>query len=299
MAPRSKTDDSDDPIHALDLLAEEVGKHDRKKLDAVIAGTSNDALVKIGTSILTSRVVTDGLRLYTEAWHFWERATAPQKKCLRGFSLPLLALAVHQLRELHQLDKEVAGETLEAGKTRAVKQKSADAASTKGCALRDQAYDALRDAAGQDVALRTLVEQSFGTTEDGEALGKGLDGLADVLRGWLKDKKNAGMAERLELANLDATYADELTAAAKSVRATAAGAVRPRGGTKATQAALDREDGVNVLLLGQIIRAFDGAHNIDPTIPRLVPISTQRLFNRNVKKKKPEAGGDSSDQVVE
>ena len=109
-----------------------------------------------------------------------------------------------------------------------------------------------------------------------------------MLRGWLKDKKDPGLAGRLELGNLDAAYADELEAAAKSVRTTAAGAGRPRAGTRATQAALDREDGVNVLLLGQIIRAFDGAHNIDPTVPRLVPISTRRLFNRNTKKKKPE-----------
>ncbi|HLM74359.1 MAG TPA: hypothetical protein VK459_16755, partial [Polyangiaceae bacterium] len=46
---------------------------------------------------------------------------------------------------------------------------------------------------------------------------------------------------------------------------------------------LDRADGINVLLLGQLIRAFDGAHNINPTVPRLVPISTRRLFNRRKK----------------
>ena len=296
MAPRPEPDQSDDPIPALELLAKDVGKPDRALLDAVIAGTSNDALVKIGTTILTSRVVTDGARLYAEAWSFWKGATASQKARLRGFSLPLLALAVAQLRTLHQLETDIAEKSLEAGTNRAVKQKAAAVATTKGVALRDQAYDALRDAAAQDGALRTLVEESFGTTEDGAALAGGLEGLAAVLRSWLKNKKDAGLAGRLELGALDADYAEELEAAAKTVRTTAAQAGRLRGGTKASQAALDREDGINVLFLGQIIRAFDGAHTLDPTIPKLVPIATRRLFNRNPKKKHPpEAVSPSED----
>jgi len=52
----------------------------------------------------------------------------------------------------------------------------------------------------------------------------------------------------------------------------------------AAQAALDREDGIAILLLGQIVRAFDAAHDIDSTIPRLLPNSARRLFSRRAKK---------------
>ena len=45
-----------------------------------------------------------------------------------------------------------------------------------------------------------------------------------------------------------------------------------------TQGALDAEDGANLLLLGHIVQVFEAAHDLDPTIPRLVPIATRRLL---------------------
>lgn len=100
-----------------------------------------------------------------------------------------------------------------------------------------------------------------------------------------KGKSDKALRGRLTLGNLDAEYAKELEEAAARVKdASAAAKKRPEGG-KVTQGELDRADGINILLLGQVIRAFDAAHDRDPTIPRLVPISTRRVFNRNVKKK--------------
>jgi hypothetical protein len=40
------------------------------------------------------------------------------------------------------------------------------------------------------------------------------------------------------------------------------------------------------MLLGHVIRAFDNAHDQDPTIPTLVPIATRRMFNRRSYTKK-------------
>jgi len=85
-----------------------------------------------------------------------------------------------------------------------------------------------------------------------------------------------------------------LKAAAKKVRETAGRELRTVN-PKATQANLDLHDGINVVILGQIIRAFERAHDLDPTIPRLVPISTRRLFNRKPAKKGPPGGGGTPD----
>ncbi|WP_437326816.1 hypothetical protein [Sorangium sp. So ce381] len=54
---------------------------------------------------------------------------------------------------------------------------------------------------------------------------------------------------------------------------------------------LDRADGINLILLEQIVRVFERANEQDPTIPRLVPIATRRLFSRSTRKKATETPG--------
>ncbi|TKD12188.1 hypothetical protein [Polyangium fumosum] len=280
---------SDDPIHTLEILAAKVGAPQAGLLDALLAGTDNEQLTEKGRTIATSRIVVDGVRLYQEAFHFWQGASDPQKKRLKGFSLPLLAVAVHQLHALHAHSQKIAEDATDEVKTRAKRAAEATRAAAQGLALRDQATSALRDAAGLDPALRAEVDEAVGTAETPDTLARGLDGLADVLRGWLKAPPGSPLLSRLALASLDEPYADELTAAANAVQTTAAQAGERNAARAAAQAGLDREDGVAILLLGQIVRAFDGANDLDPTIPRLLPNSTRRLFSRRTKKKETGA----------
>lgn len=269
--------------HVLDALVVRVDKHDPKLLDAIVRGTSNDELVGLGATVATSRLVTDGVRLYGEALDFLEGASEEQRRRLRGVSRALLSVAVHHLVALRALEVGVVERSQGSAVARVGLDVEARQTVSGAVALRDQAYDALRDAAGLNEAAREQVKEAFGVADPPEKLALGLDAMAKLLVAWL-GSKDAGLRTRLELANLDKSYADELTGAAREVRAAVAKASQ-RTSAKATQAALDREDGVQALLLGQIIRAFEGAHGRDATIPRLVPISTRRLFNRNSKKR--------------
>ncbi|WP_437647195.1 hypothetical protein [Sorangium sp. So ce362] len=61
-------------------------------------------------------------------------------------------------------------------------------------------------------------------------------------------------------------------------------AARPAG-QKVTSGDLDRTDGINLSLLEPIVRVLERANEQDPTIPRLVPIATRRLFSRKIRKK--------------
>jgi hypothetical protein len=289
-------DEDQDPTHALEILAAEIGEPPKSSLKAILSGSSDADLVNLGKSILSSRIITDAARIYRIAWDFYQSASDQQKRTLRGFSQPLLALAVQQALALQQLDQQLAAKGASAGVTRAAQDKAAEGAQSHAVVLRDQAYDALRDAAGKDEKLRAQVEAAFGVAATSETLARGLDQMASLLRKWLKDKDQA-ITVRLELANLDESYAKELDAAAKRVRGAAAQAANRTADRKVTQGALDRADGLNILIMGQILRAFDGAHGIDPTIPRLVPISTRRLFNRNTKKKKPETEPENGEET--
>lgn len=280
---------SEDPIHTLEILAAKVGAPQAGLLDALLAGTDNEQLTEKGREIATGRIVVDGVRLYQEAYHFWQGASDEQKKRLKGFSLPLLAVAVHQLHALHVRAQKIADDATDEGKSRAKRASEANRAAAQGLALRDQAASALRDAAGLDAALRAEVDETVGTAETPDTLARGLNRLADVLRAWLKSPAGSPLQARLALANLDAAYADELTAAANAVQTTAAQAGERNAARAAAQAGLDREDGVAILLLGQIVRAFDAANDLDPMIPRLLPNATRRLFSRRTKKKETGA----------
>lgn len=275
--------------HALDKLVARVGKNDTKLLDAILEGASNEELIADGASIATARIVTDGLRLYGEALDFLDGATDAQKKLLRGVSSKLLGVAVHHLDALRKLQAEAAAKSQGSAAARVEVDEAVREVVANAVALRDQAHDALRDAAGTSRVLAAQVDEAFGAANPPETLAAGLDAMAGVLRKWLDDG-NAGLKQRLSLASLDEGYAAELTDAALAVRTAVADAAA-RTSPKARQAAVDREDGVQILLLGQILRAFEGAHGRDATIPRLVPISTRRLFNRN-RNRKPSPAAD-------
>ncbi len=274
----------DDPVHRLENLAAAVGKPDGSLLDALLEGTSDAELVKLGRSIRTERILVDTARIFATAWGWWKEASQEEHAMLRGASQELLVVAIHQALELERLRALREGAASAEETSRAALEQEAELAVATGLALRDQAYDAMRDAAGQDMKLRSEVAAAVGTAENEEALALGLEALARVLNEWLTPKKGeSAISVRLTLANLDKDYATALHAAALRVRTTAAkvGGIAPN--SKVTQGDLDRAEGINVLLLGQLIRAFDGAHNINPTVPRLVPISTRRLFNRRKK----------------
>lgn len=281
---------NDDPVHTLEVLAEEVGKPKLSLLPSILAGSSDADLVKIGRTIATSRIVVDTARLYRQAWLWWKEATPAQQKLVRGVTKPLLVLAIHQAYQLELLRQKREGKSASEGASRAGSEKAAAEAFSGGLALRDQAYETMRDAAGPSAPHRAEVEAAVGRAASADALAKGLEGLHDVLEGWLK-KGDQALLDRLELSALDGEYAKELEAAGKRVRSTVAEAGQQGSSGTVTQGALDREDGVNVMLLGQVVRAFDAAHNINPLVPRLVPISTRRLFGRAQSRK---AAGDGA-----
>jgi hypothetical protein len=271
----------EDPTHVLELLAQEVGSPKKLSIESIVAGTSDADLVAVGNQIDSRRIVTDAARIYQQAWAFWSQATKPVQKNLRGFSRDLLALAVAQALELESLRRTIAAKASKGSTVRAALSSEALSASVDGLALRDQAFAALRDA-GQTQAYRDQVGAAVGTAATPSALARGLEGLSTVLTGWLASK-DVALHHRLAGANLDADYASELEAAAVLILTTAAAASQIAT-ERVTQGALDRADGVNMLLLGQIVRAFAGAHQRNPTVPRLVPIATRRLFSRKTKK---------------
>ena len=274
-----------EPAFALAALRKELGAPNAKLLPALLQETSDDALVELGQKIGSGRVILDATRLYGRAFTFYKSATAAQRLLLRGFSQDLLVLGVDQALQLETLFD--AQETQRAADNAVRSGLSAHASQNhdRAIRLRDQAADALRGAAGQSATRRAVVSESSGTADTDEALARGLEALAKLLRAWLKEASTAtpdaqALQVRLSLCSLDETYAEELSSTAATLRSSSARSKNPPQHARLQQSQLDRADGINLLLLGRIIRAFEHGHGLDPSIPRLVPVSTRSILAR-------------------
>ncbi|XYH97672.1 hypothetical protein ACMHYB_59620 [Sorangium sp. So ce1128] len=229
-------------------------------------------------------------RLYATAHACWSNASKDKREKLRGFSPELLALAVEQALALERLldAHESAGQKKDA--TRATKDAALREALSRALLLRDQAYEVLRGVGGSGKEAREQLAQAVGTAEDAVALARGLAQLAALGKRYLAQKKGP-LAVRARLMRLDQDYVERLEETAKELTQAAKTAAARPAGQKVTAGDLDRADGINLILLEQIVRVFERANEQDPTLPRLVPIATRRLFSRKVRKKVTETSG--------
>lgn len=282
------SEETDDNVPTLESLAAKLGKPEPGLLEALLDGTTEAQLVARGRQIASSRVLTDMRRLYATAYACWSGASQDKREKLRGFSPELLALAVEQALVLERLLEahESAGHKKDA--TRATRDAALRERFSSALLLRDQAYEVLRGVAGSAKEAREELAQALGTAEDPAALARGLTQLAALGKCYLAQKKGP-IAVRARLMRLDQEYVARLEeAAAALTEAAKAAAARPAG-QKVTSGDLDRADGINLILLEQIVRVFERANDQDPTIPRLVPIATRRLFGRSTRKKAADA----------
>ncbi|AUX38534.1 MULTISPECIES: hypothetical protein [Sorangium] len=282
--PTSHLEETDDNDPTLEALAERLGKPEPGLLEALLDGATEAQLVERGRQIASSRVLTDMRRLYATAHACWDGASKDRREKLRGFSPELLALAVEQAIALERLldVHESAGQKKDA--TRATRDAGLRERLSRALLLRDQAYEVLRGVAGSGKEAREELAQAVGTAEDPAALARGLAQLAALGRRYLAQKKGP-LAVRARLMRLDQDYVERLEEVAEElIQAAKAAGARPAG-QKVTSGDLDRADGINLILLEQIVRVFERANEQDPAIPRLVPIATRRLFSRRPRKK--------------
>jgi hypothetical protein len=271
------------PAHTLPSLAEALGKPDAGLLEALLEGASDAELVKLGQDIATPRLLTDDRRLYSIAYSVWTNATAEQKDHLRGFSAELLSVAVHHAIELEAMLAEHEGRGAHAQISTATRDVSAQQAFQAGLTMRDQAEVVLRGVAGRDAATLKEIDTAMGTASPPENLAVGLSQLASIGKRFLGHKKGL-VATRARVMRLDEPYLKRMTDAAAAIRATRLDASGRSAGKTVTQGSLNKKDGEAYHLLEAIIDAFEKAHDIDPTIPRLVPISMRRHFGKHARK---------------
>ena len=274
------------PAQALAVLAAEAGPANPVQREALRSGTNETDMVEAGRRINSSRIIKDTTRLYRIAFDFIQTATPAQLDQLHGCSCALIVIAIHEALGLEVMFEQHKGRTSTGAKKRKLNEGTAERSFDDGMKLRDQIYSSLQLGAAQDAALVHELVVSVGTAEDGGALANGMEALVGLGRKWLGGD-DAKLVKRLELGGVDEIYLARVAKQAASVRKTAGDASNRSHGAKVTQGQLDRADGLNLFLLGQVIRAFDCARAIDPTIPRLVPIATRHRSRKGQKADPP------------
>jgi hypothetical protein len=274
-------------VPTLDDLKTALGAPEPLLIDAIVTQVRRDALIAHGADIASSRIMADVPRIYGLAHAVWVKATPEQRDALVGFSPDLLSVAVDRALALRELTSEVddAGHADSAAVK--VSANAATSAFARGLPRRDHLHGVLRTVAGADEELRSRIEVAVGTAEDAEALAKGMKRLVVIGREILHHKKGP-LALRAKAARLSSGYLDDIDALADEVKSTGRAATGRATSKKAAQGDVDFLDGVNLHLLSMIISAFEAAHDVDPSIPRLTPIATRRALGKSRAKKKAE-----------
>ena len=245
-------------------------------------------LIADGADVATSRIETDCARLYGLAGDFYARADARQQRALRGFGEELLRIAIFAARHGQELaEARRRDKSSEAGR-QAQRQDMAQTLRQSAVARRDQLTALLRLAAGGNAALEADIDRRIGRIASPELLSQALDALSELGRRFLKSG-DAALKLRAGRAGLDAAYLDETGTLSRRIATELKSADAAREQTGVVQAEVDLWDGVNLFLIERIIELFEVAHAIEPTVPRLVPLSLRGWFGRSPKPKTPDA----------
>jgi len=302
--------------YTLDALLARLGPATEEEVLAYIEGATDEELIAEGRQVDTARIDTDTARIYGRALDFIERAqNKEQEKAekekdkkkvrrpagpVRGVTRALLRVGVWAAVQGHDAYVALRTGIAQQRSGRALNQDTAEETRQEGRDLHVELIDALRAVAGQKKTLLARIAQAANLSAAPEGLAGSIRALVAIGREMLADPSPA---MKLRLADgesgVTTEYLDacEETAGRVAKAESVGGAVLPS--PEVSQAEVDRWDGINLVLLETVIRAFEAGHRVNPTVPRVLPISLRTYFTktkRSAKSTEPavavaEAGG--------
>ncbi len=170
----------------------------------------------------------------------------------------------------------------------------ADQAYKEGMDERERLVTALDGVADLEAGLEARIELAAGRVTDFATLSAAIASLSNLAQETL-GRPNSKAAKQLLDGGLDADQVAYFADIATKVKMTGEQASGARTKGQVTQADLDLQDGICLALMGRVMKVFNRAHERNPSIPRLVPIATRRMFlsGRKQKAAVPEGEGTS------
>lgn len=240
-------------------------------------GDAPAALVESGARIRSEKILTDLVRWCGQVAEFMPKASPAQKRLLLGYSDGFFRVTVHEGAKLRDMvaSRTGGGDDREAKRTAVIA--AAGQAYRDGMDERDRLSTALEGLLQYDPELRERLALAVGRVDDPDGLARSLRALVKLTESLLAVPASV-LAQQLVDGGVTAQELAGTQAVADNVEATAKAADGARAQAPVTQAELDRQDGVCLAHMRRLMRLFNGAHDKDPTIPRLTAIATRSIF---------------------
>jgi hypothetical protein len=248
-------------------------------LDALADRFPPQACLDAGRCYPPEKVVEDAFNVYVTAADALRRGGESQRAAVRGCSVDLLVLLVQQAFALAQR-VELRGR-LRVEQTREIEviQQRLRVSFGRALSLREQARRVLAMMGTGDREYLDEVRLAATVTDGGGSVAPAMLALAKIGRRLLADPSEKGV-QRARLLGLDDAYLETLEALGAELKGDQEDLASLSDAAQAPDNPLYAEAGLTVHLMMHIIEVFAAAHEIDPAVPLLKPVHTQRMVRR-------------------
>lgn len=276
--------------HTLGDLVAVLGEATEEQIRAHFYGVPDSTPVGWGREVATPRIVTDAPHIIGDAYVAYQACNEPQRQWLAAISTETLRLAAGAVMLAQGLyeQRRHAGKSsrTELGEATGI----SDQVKASEIGRRNVLYGALTKIAAGVEPYASRIAGAYSKSEAPAQLADSLDALITIGREMLKDR-DPGIMARRRTTQLNTGWLDQAATRAAEVRKVGEKAAVVRTAPSISAAEVDLRDGWALMLLDEIVTAFDHAHDADPTIPRINVYSLRNALRPPAGKKSPTVDG--------
>ncbi len=248
-------------------------------LDALSDGLTPQTCLDAGRCYPPEKVVEDAFEVYFKASETLRRTGTTSQAAVPGCTSELLALVIQQALGLaNRVDEHGKKKSAHATSLESVQQKLR-ASFARALSLREQARRVLAAMARDSAEHVDEVLRAATAADDGGSAAAAMFALSAIGKRLLGDG-SPKTAQRAQLLGLDEAYLARLEALGHDLQRGQDQLAQLAQAANTPDDALYSEAGLTVHLMMHVIEAFAAAHEIDPSVPLLRPVHTQRMVRR-------------------
>jgi hypothetical protein len=252
--------------YTIDSLAASANPPDPRLSDRIFRNVKEQTLLDRGKDVETGDILSSIPQLLGSTKEIYAALSEAQQRLVVGYSPRLDDLLISEVLRLHALKRRFDAESTAGDTSRARSRATFRTVRRRGILLRDQAATAMRAVVGDtDTADAVELRSARGTAETDDDLAGGLDSIADLIDGYLKNGDEATQAHMEDL-KLTPAYVSQLRSMATEVRTASRAADVASPASRVTETTLNLQDGRVMHIVGLIYRPFREARKQDASI---------------------------------
>ncbi|HEX2573651.1 MAG TPA: hypothetical protein VH877_29140 [Polyangia bacterium] len=274
-------------ILTLEALTRRYGPATPAEVNLSLEGANLVKLADDGARFSTRRITRDGARIWGTISGFLDRATPEQRALIPAITDNFMRVAVWSTYHAQELSESRQGIQKDVTTLRVGRTIGSDDLSRRAGGHRDVLYSGLLVLAGKKADLRGRIEQVYSKSSEPARVATSLRDLTRLGREVLADP-SPGALHRRQGSLIDENFlaAGEALANEVATLGEVAGALPAR--PPVLQEELDLWDGRNLAFIEMAIDAFEAGRTLDPSLPRIYPITLRSFFNRKAPATKAE-----------